>query len=89
MQDIVDRRQYCQHQSQHLVFHIYPAILVFVVILNNIARRIHMDLTYEELLAENNALKECVKTQAKTINRLLNAYVLNIDEEESEELDNE
>lgn len=43
-----------------------------------------MDLTYEELLAENTALKECVKTQAKTIDRLLNAYVLNIDNEESE-----
>ena len=43
-----------------------------------------MDLTYEELLAENDALKECVKTQAKTIDRLLNAYVLNIENEESE-----
>jgi len=46
-----------------------------------------MDLTYEELLAENSALKECVKTQAKTIERLLNAYVLNIENEESEELE--
>ena len=48
-----------------------------------------MDLTYEELLAENAALKECVKTQAKTIERLLDAYVLNINDEESEKLKNE
>ncbi len=47
-----------------------------------------MDLTYEELLAENSALKECVKTQAKTIERLLNAYVLNIDDDKSENLKN-
>ena len=47
-----------------------------------------MDLTYEELLAENTALKECVKTQAKTIDRLLNAYVLNTDTEESKEREN-
>ena len=48
-----------------------------------------MDLTYEELLAENSALKECVKTQAKTIDRLLNAYVLNIEDDDSEELEME
>lgn len=48
----------------------------------------HMELTYEELLAENSALKECVKTQAKTIDRLLNAYVLNIDTENSKNLEN-
>ena len=47
-----------------------------------------MDLTYEELLAENDALKECVKTQAKTIERLLNAYILNSDEEQTETLEN-
>lgn len=41
-----------------------------------------MEISYEELLAENTALKECVKTQAKTIERLLDAYVLT---EESEE----
>ena len=41
-----------------------------------------MDVSYEELLAENTALKECVKTQAKTIDRLLNAYVLTSDSEE-------
>lgn len=45
-----------------------------------------MELTYEELLAENTALKECVKTQAKTIERLLDAYVLNNDSENQEEL---
>ena len=45
-----------------------------------------MDLTYEELLAENSALKECVKTQAKTIERLLNAYVLTTEDEDSKEL---
>ena len=44
-----------------------------------------MDLTYEELLAENAALKECVKTQAKTIDRLLNAYVLNEENDDSKE----
>lgn len=44
-----------------------------------------MDLTYEELLAENTALKECVKTQAKTIDRLLNAYVLNEENDDSKE----
>ena len=44
-----------------------------------------MDLTYEELLAENTALKECVKTQAKTIERLLNAYVLTTENEDSKE----
>lgn len=44
-----------------------------------------MELTYEELLAENTALKECVKTQAKTIERLLDAYVLNNDSENQEE----
>ena len=41
-----------------------------------------MEVSYEELLAENTALKECVKTQAKTIDRLLNAYVLTSDSEE-------
>ena len=41
-----------------------------------------MDVSYEELLAENTALKECIKTQAKTIDRLLNAYVLTSDSEE-------
>lgn len=46
-----------------------------------------MDLTYEELLAENAALKECVKTQAKTIERLLDAYVLNINNDESEDVE--
>ena len=44
-----------------------------------------MEMTREELLAENAALKECVKTQAKTIERLLDAYVLINDSEESEE----
>ena len=43
-----------------------------------------MDVSYEELLAENAALKECVQTQAKTIERLLNAYVLTSDSEEME-----
>ena len=41
-----------------------------------------MEVSYEELLAENAALKECVKTQAKTIDRLLNAYVLTDESEE-------
>ncbi len=41
-----------------------------------------MEVSYEELLAENATLKECVKTQAKTIDRLLNAYVLISDSEE-------
>ena len=44
-----------------------------------------MELTYEELLAENKALKECVETQAKTIDRLLNAYVLHTDNDDSKE----
>ena len=44
-----------------------------------------MELTYEELLAENTALKECVKTQAKTIERLLNAYVLNIENDDTKD----
>lgn len=44
-----------------------------------------MELTYEELLVENAALKECVETQAKTIHRLLDAYVLHTDSEELSE----
>lgn len=46
-----------------------------------------MEYTYEELLAENAVLKECVQTQKKTINRLLNAYILK-DSEQSEESEN-
>lgn len=35
-----------------------------------------MEYTYEELLAENAALKECIETQKKTIDRLISAYIL-------------
>lgn len=46
-----------------------------------------MEYTYEELLAENAILKECVETQKKTIDRLLSAYVLK-DSDASEESNN-
>lgn len=42
-----------------------------------------MEYTYEQLLAENAALKECVETQKKTIDRLISAYVL-VDSDDSE-----
>ena len=44
-----------------------------------------MEYSYEELLAENAALKECVATQAKTIERFIKAYVVQEDVEESTE----
>ncbi len=47
-----------------------------------------MEYTYEELLAENAALKECVKTQKQTIDRLVNAYILKTDSNEEEESQN-
>lgn len=44
-----------------------------------------MEYSYEELLAENAALKECVATQAKTIERFIKAYVLQEETETSTE----
>ena len=53
-----------------------------MVTINISKGEIYMEVSYEELLAENAALKECVKTQAKTIERLLDAYVLTVESEE-------
>lgn len=44
-----------------------------------------MNYSYEELLAENAILKECVETQAKTIERLIKAYIVQEESEESSE----
>ena len=44
-----------------------------------------MEYSYEELLAENAALKECVATQAKTIERFIKAYIVQENTEESVE----